>query len=113
MVQVTIEALNLVPKDDGIRLILAHQHSQNLPLPVGLCKTSFSCSLPLHLLKWFGRDENYLLHHGFYEYVGTRSSLHLPFPSWQDICRQAEFYVKYKDRHLHRNLPNFLKNCLI
>lgn len=46
---------------------------------------------------------------GFYEYVGTGNSLHLPFPSWQDICPWAEFYVK----HLHRNLPDFLKSCLI
>lgn len=112
-VQDTTDALNSVPGDDRIRLLLIHWHSQSLPLPVGLCKISFSCALPLHLLKWFGRDENYLLHRGFYEYVGTGSSLHLPFPAWQDICPRAEFYVKRKDKHLHRNLSNFLKNCLI
>lgn len=112
-VQDTTDALNSVPGDDSIRLLLIHWHSQNLPLPVGLSKVSFSCSLPLHLLKWLGRDKKYLLCGGFYEYVGNGSSLRFPFPPWQDICPWAKFYVKCKDKHLHRNLPNFLKNCLI
>ena len=112
-VQGATDALSSVPREDRIRLLLMHRHSQNFPRPVGLCKVSFTCSLLLHLFISFGKDENYLFHHGFYKHAGTRSSLHLPFLSWQDICPQAEFYVKCKDKHLQRNLPNFLKNCLI
>lgn len=111
--QGTTDAQNSVTGGGRVGVFLVHRHSQNLPSPAGLCKISFSCLLPLHLLKWFGGDENYLPHHGFYEYVGTRSTLHLPFPSWQDMCPRVEFYVKCQDKHLHRNLPNFLKNCVI
>lgn len=53
------DALNLVPRDDRVGLLPIHRHSQSLPLPC--CVRSVSCSLLLHLLKWFGRDENWVL----------------------------------------------------